>query len=126
MTGLPLAAEALAEAEPMIDETPVDLDSHRGLTAQRETDIRRLTAEVKAQEDDLRARQAELESRLLAQPASTWPDAAAKACYLLQILARSPTALDPRRQQLIAAVLEDFERLGGIGVSNVESGTTTN
>ena len=102
----------------MTDKTPVDLDSHRGLIAQRETDIRRLTAEVKAQEDDLRARQAELESRLLAQPASTWQDAAAKAGYLLEILARSPTALDPRRQKLIAAVLADFERLaapGGVG-----------
>lgn len=97
----------------MTDETPVNLDSHRGLIAQRDTEIRRLTAEVKAQEDDLRGRQAELELRLLDEPASTWPEAAAKASYLLEILARSPTALDPRRQKLIAAVLDDFERLGG-------------
>jgi len=97
----------------MIDEGPVNLDSHRGMTAQRETDIRRLTAGVKTQEDDLRARQAELETNLLAQPASSWPEAAAKASYLLEILAGTPAALDPRRQKLIAAVLEDFERLGG-------------
>src|SRR3954466_7535934 len=97
----------------MMDEAPVNLDSHRGMTAQRETDIRRLTAEVKEQEDDLRARQAELETRLLAQPASSWPEAAAKASSLLEILAGTPAALDPRRQKLIAAVLEDFERLGG-------------
>jgi hypothetical protein len=44
-------------------------------------------------------------------PATTWADAADKARYLLSLYASSPAAQDPRRQMLIARVLEDFVRL---------------
>jgi hypothetical protein len=40
-----------------------------------------------------------------------WIDAAEKARHLLNLFAASMDARDPRRQKLIAAVLEDFNRL---------------
>jgi len=68
-------------------------------------------SEVAANEELLRSRQKELEEQLLATPATTWADAADKARYLLSLFASSPAAQDPRRQMLIARVLEDFVRL---------------
>lgn len=94
----------------MTDDT-VNLDDHRGMTAQKATDLRRLLSEVEANEKLLRRRQKELEEQLLAAPALTWPDAADKARYLLSLFASSSNAQDPRRQMLIARVLEDFVRL---------------
>jgi hypothetical protein len=52
-----------------------------------------------------------LEARLIAALAANWREAAEKARYLLKLFASSPSAQDPRRQKLIAAVLNDFERL---------------
>lgn len=49
---------------------------------------------------------------MLAAPARNWPEAAEKARYLLNLFATSLAAQDPRKQKLIAAVLDDFERLG--------------
>ena len=94
----------------MTDKT-IDLDAHRGMAAQKATDIRRLLAEVEAKERALRLRQDELESQLVAAPAANWHEAAEKARYLLNLFANSLGAQDPRRQKLIAAVLSDFERL---------------
>ena len=94
----------------MTEET-IKLDQHRGMAAQKATDLRRLLADVEANERVLRLRQRELEAHLIAAPAANWPEAAEKARYLLNLLAGSLTAQDPRRQTLIAAVLEDFERL---------------
>jgi hypothetical protein len=94
----------------MTDKT-VDLDQHRGMAAQKATDLRRLMAEVEANEKALRLRQEELEAHLVAAPAANWPEAAEKARYLLNLFASSLSAQDPRRQKLIAAVLDDFERL---------------
>jgi len=94
----------------MTDE-PVSLDSQRGMAAQRATEIRRMLAEVEANEVGLRARQSDLEAQLLAAPSLSWQEAAHKARYLLKILAASPAGLDPRRQKLIGAVLDDFDRL---------------
>ena len=94
----------------MTDKT-IDLDQHRGMAAQKATDLRRLLAEVEANEKALRLRQDELESHLIAAPAASWHDAAEKARYLLNVFANTPAAQDPRRQKLIAAVLNDFERL---------------
>jgi hypothetical protein len=74
----------------MTDET-IDLDRRRGMAAQKATGLRRLLANVEANEKELRLRQDELETHLIAAPA----------------------AQDPRRQKLIAAVLADFKRLSG-------------
>jgi hypothetical protein len=51
-------------------DKPVNLDQHRGMSAQKVTDLRRLRAEVEANEQALRLRQEELESQLIAAPAS--------------------------------------------------------
>lgn len=96
----------------MADKT-IDLDHHRGMAAQKTTDLRRLLAEVEANERALRLRHDELESHLVAAPAASWQEAAEKARYLLNLFAATPAAQDPRRQKLIAAVLADFERLSG-------------
>jgi hypothetical protein len=92
-------------------DRPIKLDQHRGIAAQKATEIRRLLAEVEDNEKALRQRQEELETQLLAIPAASWSEAAEKARYLLGIFAATSIAQDPRRQKLIANVLEDFERL---------------
>lgn len=96
----------------MTDKT-VDLDKRRGMTAQKETKLRRLHTEVREQRDALRARQDALEEQLVAAPAESWDEAAEKAAYLLNLFAASVDAQDPRRQKLIAAVLDDFKHLAG-------------
>src|SRR5919197_3098864 len=117
-----MANNRLDEPEPAkMTEKAVDLDQHRGMAAQKATDLRRLLAGVEANERALRLRQEELEAHLVAAPAANWPEAAEKARYLLNLLANSLTAQDPRRQKLIAAVLDDFERLAR-EVSQLERG----
>ena len=96
----------------MTDKT-IDLDHHRGMAAQRATELRRLLADVAANEKALRIRQDELETHLLAAPAANWHEAAEKAGYLLNLFAATIMAQDTRRQNLIAAVLADFKRLSG-------------
>jgi len=96
----------------MTDKT-IELDQHRGMSAQKATELRRLLADVEANERVLRLRQAELETHLLAAPAANWHEAAEKARYLLNLYAATLAAQDPRRQTLIAAVLADFARLSG-------------
>ncbi len=96
----------------MTDKT-IDLDRHRGMAAQKATDLRRLLTDVEANETLLRQRQDELEAHLLAAPAANWHEAADKARYLLKLFAATLAAQDPRRQMLIAAVLADFKRLAG-------------
>jgi hypothetical protein len=83
------------------------------MAAQKATDLRRLVAEVAANEVALRHRQEELEIHLLAAPAANWHEAADKARYLLNLFAITQAAQDPRRQKIIAAVLADFDRLCG-------------
>jgi hypothetical protein len=95
----------------MTTDRPINLDRRRGMAAQKATEIRRLLAEVEANERALRDRQQELETQLLTAPATCWPEAAEKARYLLKLLAATPIAQDPRRQKLIANVMKDFERL---------------
>jgi hypothetical protein len=90
---------------------PVDLDTHRGMAAQKSTQIRRRLHEVQADQAALRQRQEEFEGFLLAAPAATWPEAAAKARYLIELFAVTADARYPRRQELIASALGDFARL---------------
>jgi hypothetical protein len=93
------------------DRPVTTLDQHRGMAMQKATERRRLQAEVKANQQALRERQVELETRLAAAPAANWRQAADKARYLLELFATTTLAKDPRRQLLIANVLEDFARL---------------
>jgi hypothetical protein len=94
----------------MTDE-PVDLDEHRGMAAQKSTEIRRRLQEVQADQEAIRQRQEEFERFLLAAPATTWPEVAAKARYLLQLFATTLDAQDTRRQTLVAHTLQDLDRL---------------
>jgi hypothetical protein len=94
----------------MADE-PVELDEHRGMAAQKSTEARRRLHEVQADQAELRRRQVEFENHATAAPSETWLQAAQKARYLLQLFAATPEARDPRRQELIATVLDDFARL---------------
>ncbi|MGF1593844.1 MAG: hypothetical protein ACFCUW_11225 [Kiloniellaceae bacterium] len=93
-------------------DDPVDLDVHRGMAAQKATEIRReLLHRFETNQAALKLSQEQLEKFLQAAPAETWPEAAAKAQYLIQLLAETPQAEDPRRQKLIASALEDLARL---------------
>jgi hypothetical protein len=46
-------------------DKPINLDEHRGMAAQKATELRRLLAEVAANAEALRLRQDELEAHLL-------------------------------------------------------------
>jgi hypothetical protein len=98
------------QARPMTDE-PLDLDKHRGLAAQKATDLRRTLAEVESNARNLRDRQAHFERQLLLVPSHSWPDAAAKARYVLNLYAAGLSPEDSHHRDLVAAILEDFSRL---------------
>ena len=96
-------------------DKPLDLDKHRGMAAQRAVDLRRALAEAEHHARELRERQADLEQRLLSAAAASWPEAAVKARYLLNLYAASLPEHDTRHRALIAAVFDDFARLTGDG-----------
>ncbi|HJU14916.1 MAG TPA: hypothetical protein VJ770_00470 [Stellaceae bacterium] len=91
----------------------MDLDEHRGMAAQKLTEIRRHLQAVQADQAALRHRQQEFERYALAAPSTTWPEAAEKARYLIELFAATPEAREPRRQELIAKVLAELTRLSG-------------
>jgi hypothetical protein len=93
-------------------DLPIDLDKHRGMAAQKATDLRRILADVEANAVELRERQRELEEQLLALPAETWSDAAAKARYILNLYLKLLSPQDSQHRALVDAVLADFARLG--------------
>jgi hypothetical protein len=94
-----------------MNDIPVDLDKHRGMAAQRATDIRRVLAEVEANAKMLRDRQGVVEIQLLAVPAASWPEAAAKARYVLNLYAASLAPDDTHHRDLVGAIMADFARL---------------
>ncbi|MCS3453622.1 hypothetical protein M2222_006593 [Bradyrhizobium elkanii] len=98
----------------MSDE-PLDLDKHRGIAAQKATEIRRATTDVESRARELRERQSVLENGLMSVAATSWPEAAAKARYVLNIYAASLSPDDTRHRDLVAAILADFVRLDGQG-----------
>jgi hypothetical protein len=101
---------ALTRAHPVTDK-PLDLDKHRGMAAQKATDIRRILADVENNAKALRDRQGIFENQLLSVPAASWPEAAAKARYVLNLYAAGLAAADTHHHDLVAAVLADFARL---------------
>jgi hypothetical protein len=92
-------------------DLPIELDEHRGMSSQKSTELRRRLREVQADQTALRRRQDEFERYALAAPSTTWSEAAAKARYLIQLFAVTPEAQDPRRQALIAKVLDELAQL---------------
>jgi hypothetical protein len=96
-----------------VTEIPIDLDRHRGMAAQKATDIRRVLAEVEVNAKLLRDTQGVLETQILAAPATSWPEAVAKARYVLNLYSASLAPNDTHHRDLVAAVLEDLARLSG-------------
>jgi len=94
-----------------VSDKPLDLDKHRGMAAQKATDIRRALAEVENNARQLRERQEVLESQLLSVQAASWPEAAAKAKYVLNLYAAQLAPGDAHHRDLVAAVFADFARL---------------
>lgn len=93
-------------------DDPVELDERRSAAGKIATEIRRHSLqEFEADQEALRLRQAELEAQLLAEPSHTWPEAAAKAQYLIRRYAETAEAQDARRQKLIERALSDLARL---------------
>lgn len=97
--------------EQALADQPTNLDAHRGMAAQKATDLRRLQSEVEADQEALRTRQAELEDLLATAPAADWPEVVEKARYLLGLFAQGLDASDLRRRKLIDRVLVDFDHL---------------
>jgi hypothetical protein len=94
-----------------MSDKPLDLDTHRGTAAQKATNLRRALAEVENNARDLRDRQGVLENQIPSVPASSWPEAAAKARYLLNLYTTGLAPADTGHRDLVAAVLADFARL---------------
>jgi hypothetical protein len=94
-----------------MNDNPIDLDKHRGMAAQKATDIRRVVADVEANAKLLRDRQGVVEVQLLEVPAASWAEAAAKARYVLNLYASELAPADTHHRDLVAAVLADFARL---------------
>src|ERR1700737_3850494 len=101
---------ALPRGRPVTDK-PLDLDKHRGMAAQKATDMRRVLAEVENNARDLRDRQGALENQLLSVPAASWPEAAAQARYVLNLYAAGVAPADTHHRDLVAAIFADFARL---------------
>jgi hypothetical protein len=78
-----------------MDRPPIVLDKHRGMAAQAATELRRIEAEVEADQAALRERRDALESVLSAGPAAGWSEAVEKARYLLSLFAETPASADP-------------------------------
>lgn len=96
-----------------MSESPIDLDKHRGMAAQKATDIRRALAEVEVNAKLLRDKQSVVEIQILAAPATSWPEAVAKASYVLNLYSAGLAPTDARHRNLVAAVLADLTRLLG-------------
>jgi hypothetical protein len=96
-----------------MNDNPIELDKHRGMAAQKATDIRRALAEVEANAKLLRDKQGVIEIQILAAPAASWPEAVAKAHYVLNLYSASLAPTDTHHRDLVAAVLADLTRLSG-------------
>lgn len=94
---------------------PFDLDKHRGMNAQKATDLRRTLVEIENHARELRDRQTAIENQLLSLPAETWQEAAAKARYVLNLYLASLSTEDTRHRNLVAAIFDDFARLSRDG-----------
>jgi hypothetical protein len=109
---LPAPHSESSSADALGDSGPQAL-SHRRRRAliQKLTEIRRRLHEVQADQAALRLRQEEFECHALASPSTTWAEAATEARYLILLFAETSEARNPRRQELIAKVLDDLARL---------------
>ncbi len=102
----------IVEAKRPVTDDSINLDQHRGPAGKMASEMRRHGRKgFEEDQEALRLRQEELETQLLAQPSETWPEAAAKAQYLIRRYAATAEAQDARRKKLIERALEDLARL---------------
>jgi len=94
----------------MVDH-PTSLDAHRGMAAQKATELRRLRSEVEADQAALRARQGGTRRSTRGRSGCELARGGEKARYLLGLFAQSSAAIDPRRRKLIDRVMADFDHL---------------
>lgn len=95
-----------------MDDDPIDLDKRRSNENLMATDMRRhALRDFESDQLALRNRQEELEVQLLAEPATSWREAATKAQYLIRRYGETAEAQDARRQKLIQRALGDLARL---------------
>jgi hypothetical protein len=95
-----------------MNDDPIDLDGHRSSAGKIATDNRRHALhKFEAERMALLRREEELETQLLATPAETWIEVAAKAQYLIREYATTPDSDDDRRKKLIDRALGDLARL---------------
>lgn len=93
-------------------DSPITLDEHRGMAAQKATEWRRrLSLRVQENQASARIQQLKLDRILGAAPASTWLEAAENVRFLISLLSGNPAALDQRNQLLVTRVLEELDRL---------------
>jgi hypothetical protein len=96
-------------------EKTIDLDQHRGMAAQKSTELRRLLANVEADQKALRFGKPNWNLTCWRRRRQIGTKLPNKARYLLNLFAATLDAQDPRRQKLIAAVIADFDRLADQG-----------
>jgi hypothetical protein len=94
-----------------VNDNPIDLDKHRGMAAQKATDIRRALAEMEVNAASLRERQRAVEAEMVAVQAAGWPEAVAKARYVLNLYAAGLPPADSHHRDLVKAVIADMTRL---------------
>lgn len=75
------------------------------------TDLRRSLANAESNARVLRERQAPLENELMLIPATSWPEAVAKASYVVNLYAARLSLADTHHRDLVAAIFADFARL---------------
>ena len=95
----------------LVSDDPIELDKHRGMAAQKATDIRRAVAEMEANATSLRERQRALEAEMVSVHAAGWPEAVAKARYVLNLYAAGLSPADSHHRDLVNAVITDLTRL---------------
>lgn len=89
----------------------IDLDGHRSDKDKKATETRRRHDDVRQGQNRLEQRGQALEWQILARPAESWPEAAARARHLIHLLAEIFAIRNGRQRALIDSVLRDFARL---------------
>jgi hypothetical protein len=96
----------------MTKHDPADLDQRRDAAGLMGVEMRRHALEgFEADCERRRTRDADLEAQLLSGPSETWPEAAAKAIYLLRLLASCSEAQDRRIARLLERAVIDLDWL---------------
>ena len=93
-------------------DKPVDLDKHRGMAAQKATDLRRLLSEVEANATILRRAPGRAGNPARRGAGRDLDGSRREGALSARSLRRDAGAGDTRRRKLVAAVLDDFDRLG--------------